>query len=149
MANHNTVQTKGCRRCGAAFTTAANRQVYCSLRCRVLSQAEVAGAAECWLWAGRADKDGYGRLRWQYKEMGAHQASFIAFTGPITPGVVVMHTCDTPACVNPAHLRLGTHQENAEDRNRKGRTRANPNAGDNGRAAARDSGGRFTRVCGV
>lgn len=36
-------------------------------------------------------------------------------------GKVVMHTCDNPACINPAHLRLGTQADNIADRNAKGR----------------------------
>ena len=40
---------------------------------------------------------------------------------PIPEGMVIMHTCDAPSCVNPSHLRLGTPLENARGRDRKGR----------------------------
>ena len=36
-------------------------------------------------------------------------------------GLIVMHSCDTPRCVNPAHLSQGTQADNAHDRDRKGR----------------------------
>ena len=39
----------------------------------------------------------------------------------IPPGMVVMHTCDRPLCVNPAHLELGSNRDNAADSARKAR----------------------------
>ena len=35
--------------------------------------------------------------------------------------MIVMHTCDMPACVNPAHLRVGTQLNNVRDSIAKGR----------------------------
>ena len=40
---------------------------------------------------------------------------------PIPPGMIVLHRCDNPKCCNPAHLMLGTHSLNAEDRVAKNR----------------------------
>jgi hypothetical protein len=51
-----------------------------------------------------------------------HRASWIVHRGPIPKGQCVLHTCDTPACINPDHLFLGCHADNAADREAKGRS---------------------------
>lgn len=75
----------------------------------------------CWLWSNALDNNGYGSIKAVGRRMGAHRASYIAFTGEIPPDLVVRHKCDTRACVNPAHLELGTHHDNMLDRAKRGR----------------------------
>lgn len=51
----------------------------------------------------------------------AHRFMFELTKGKIPKGILVMHTCDNPACVNPKHLRLGTPKDNTQDGLSKGR----------------------------
>ncbi len=85
--------------------------------------AKVDKTGECWLWTGRRDKDGYGRFRPNGKscDRGAHRVSFVLHGGTIPDGAFVCHSCDNPPCVNPAHLWLGTAQDNSDDMVSKGR----------------------------
>ena len=66
---------------------------------------------ECWPWTGSRTPQGYGHWR----DMGAHRLSFTLFLGQIPPGLLVCHRCNNPICVNPKHLYLGTHEDNASD----------------------------------
>jgi hypothetical protein len=69
----------------------------------------------CWEWQGNISDQGYGRITRNYKNMLAHRASYIAHNGDIPAESVVRHLCHNKACVNPAHLALGTQQENMQD----------------------------------
>lgn len=51
----------------------------------------------------------------------AHRIAWEMKNGPIPPGLFGCHKCDTPSCVNPDHLFLGTIQENFDDMRQKGR----------------------------
>jgi hypothetical protein len=81
----------------------------------------VGAADECWHWLGRRDAFGYGCVGWQGKKCVAHRVAFELCNGPIPDGQIVRHACDVARCVNPAHLRLGTHLDNAHDRDSRGR----------------------------
>lgn len=76
----------------------------------------------CLLWLGAYFSNGYGAF-WigGGKTVRAHRFSYEAYKGEIPKDLCVLHKCDTPACVNPDHLFLGTHIDNAVDRNAKNR----------------------------
>lgn len=70
---------------------------------------------ECWEWQGARRPPGHGQLRRAGRLLYAHRVSYEAANGPIPAGLVVRHTCDNPPCVNPAHLVVGTYQDNTDD----------------------------------
>lgn len=74
----------------------------------------------CVLWLGHVT-DRYGILKVGTHGVKAHRFSYERTNGPIPDRMCVLHRCDTPLCVNPAHLFLGTQHENVLDRERKGR----------------------------
>lgn len=78
----------------------------------------------CWLWSASLYKDGYGQIvdkESRRSPKRAHRVSYELYNGPISDDVLVLHRCDTPACVNPDHLFLGTHNDNMKDKVKKGR----------------------------
>lgn len=79
----------------------------------------------CWLWTACETDGGYGLITYRNRSIGAHRAAWIAFRSPIPKGAMVCHKCDTPQCMNPDHLFLGSPSDNARDMVRKGRNRDN------------------------
>lgn len=75
----------------------------------------------CWIWTGATYAKGYGAFWLDGRVMGAHKASFILHVGPVPNGLLICHKCDTPPCVNPDHLFLGTAADNTNDAKQKSR----------------------------
>jgi len=78
----------------------------------------------CWQWKGAISPTrGYGQFGVGGHQVAAHRASWMIHNGPIPADLFVLHRCDNPPCVNPAHLFLGTNQDNYDDRDAKDRVR--------------------------
>lgn len=103
---------------------------------RFWSRVEKLGPDDCWDWKGKPSASGYGRIGGELNGVRiadkcrtqlAHRVSWLIHNGPIPedgPGAhgwVVMHKCDNRLCVNPAHLQLGTQQDNIQDMDEKQR----------------------------
>lgn len=91
----------------------------------------VVNSDECWLWTGSTKGSGsqkYGGFYFRGSHWLAHRVSWTLAYGEIpeisdadSHGTCVLHKCDTPLCVNPGHLFLGTHKRNMEDKMAKKR----------------------------
>jgi hypothetical protein len=77
---------------------------------------------DCWLWTYCKNTCGYGVFGvGTGKHVLAHRAAWTYTNGDIPKGLSVLHKCDNPICVRPAHLFLGTQRDNVRDMWRKGR----------------------------
>jgi transcriptional regulator with XRE-family HTH domain len=86
-------------------------------------------AAGCWNWKSATVK-GYGVLQLSSPRIlvKAPRMSWLIYRGVIPEGLMVLHTCDNPLCVNPDHLFVGSAADNTRDARSKGRLRGNVNA---------------------
>lgn len=78
-------------------------------------------SGDCWEWTASHDPKGYGFFGVAGRVMRAHRVSYVMHKGEIPDDLIVCHSCDNPKCVNPNHLWLGTHKDNAIDREAKNR----------------------------
>lgn len=91
------------------------------VRVRFWSKVKRGSENECWPWTGSLTFFGYGSFGVGGRNFRANRVAYMLTQGPIGPDLHVLHSCDNPACCNPAHLREGTIQENSRERTAKGR----------------------------
>lgn len=75
----------------------------------------------CWLWTGAMNNKGYGTINIQHTPKYVHRVSWAMFNGALATSAKVLHRCDKPLCVNPAHLFLGSQLDNMKDCKNKDR----------------------------
>jgi len=87
--------------------------------------------SECALWPFHVGSHGYGEIHQGRKRprLLAHRVMYARRHGPIPDGVVIRHTCDVRACVNPDHLIAGTQADNLNDARERGHLRNDPVTG--------------------
>jgi hypothetical protein len=83
---------------------------------RFWNKVDIKSDDECWLWKGGKDRYGYGRFYLDKKDVIAHRISYELHNNKqIKNGLLILHSCDNPNCVNPHHLSEGTYQDNQDD----------------------------------
>ena len=103
-----------CTVCGTFFPNPhGGTRRTCSDKCRILSWVEKQENG-CWIFK-KHTASLYSFVTINDRTKSAHRVSYEAFNGSIPKGLCICHKCDTPKCVNPEHLFLGTHKENAID----------------------------------
>jgi hypothetical protein len=88
---------------------------------KFLANIEIGAPTDCWLWRAGRFSNGYGQFRVGARKVRAHRAYYERVVGPVPDGLILRHSCDNPLCCNPEHLDPGTHAENAQDREMRGR----------------------------
>ncbi|MEQ8450890.1 MAG: HNH endonuclease signature motif containing protein [Alphaproteobacteria bacterium] len=90
---------------------------------RFWSKVDRSTADECWEWTSNKNNKGYGLFKVSavVGNKLAHRLAYEDAKGRIPVGMLVRHTCDNPACVNPKHLVRGTHKQNVADMDQRKR----------------------------
>lgn len=70
----------------------------------------------CWFWGGFIQNNGYGTLTVNKVHVLVHRLSYEEFYQQKIPsGMMILHSCNNRSCINPNHLRMGTHADNMQD----------------------------------
>ncbi len=109
---------KNCIECEKSFYARHSAEA-CCLKCKILSNIQKTDQG-CWLYK-KSCSGAYGKVRWQSKWYSAHRISYEQFVGKIPEGKWICHKCDTPKCVNPEHLFVGSASDNRKDAVKKRR----------------------------
>ena len=99
------------------------------LRNKLERKSERIPFTDCGIWTGAWQSMGYGQVRYNGKTILAHRAAYMVYRSDIPVGLCVLHKCDTPPCINPDHLFLGTQKDNIRDMISKGRGRLRHESG--------------------
>ena len=94
---------------------------------RLMEGFEADEISGCWDWKKTKYKNGYGWLKVFGKVVSAHRYSYELHKGHIPDGSEILHSCDNKGCINPDHLRVGSHQENMKEAADRGRMRSGEN----------------------
>jgi len=78
---------------------------------------------DCWIWQGSTCRDQYGQIRFIKRGWRTHRLMHFITFGTMPDDMLCCHKCDTPRCVNPAHLFPGTDADNKADKKAKKRAR--------------------------
>ena len=99
---------------------------------RFFKRVQIEGDDECWEWTGSRNKaEWHGQWRNAAGQIElTHRAAWRLMRGDIPGKLFVLHRCDNPICVNPAHLWLGTQADNLKDMWEKGRARPGVSLGE-------------------
>lgn len=116
--NQGVLSMKNCSYCNASFN-AGHCAEFCSLKCKILENIQKKESG-CWLYK-KSTSGPYGKVRWERKWFSAHRASYEQFIGEIPKDKWVCHKCDTPKCINPDHLFIGSPSDNRIDALKKRR----------------------------
>lgn len=95
------------------------------------SNVSIGNDKDCWEWIALSGTNQYAQTHFNGKSIRCHRLAYELTYGEILDGMLVCHHCDNPPCCNPKHLFLGTHQDNIDDRERKGRNKLPKVKGEN------------------
>lgn len=92
---------------------------------RFWKKVNVVKGNECWNWISFCNPKGYGMFRIGGRKGRmwlSHRVAWVLTHGDILDDLQVLHRCDNPPCVNPAHLYLGRNSDNIRDKVDRGRS---------------------------
>lgn len=93
-------------------------------------------SGDCWEWQGPPNRSGYGQVSFNKKMYPTHRLAYMLTKGPIPRGMFIRHACDNRLCVRPAHLDIGTFEDNIADMVRRKRGGPGKNAARGERAGS-------------